>query len=689
MPRDARGAMAMIRDGHMGLSTRSARRKSIAALLADTAGNTMLMMAAAMFPIIGMAGSAFDMSRAYMVKSRLQQACDAGVLAGRRAMTADDFDEDAAAEEQADRFFEFNFPDDSFGTADVTFEPSGSVDGEGANDGQVTGVASVEVPMVLMHMFGVDDINLTVDCDAKLEVTNTDVMFVLDVTGSMNCAVGEVAPACPDGNNGNVEKSTSKIKALRLAVVDFAEILEESISAQARLRFGFVPYSSTVNVGGLLPADYLVNNHDYQSRVANFNTPFQLASVGSATPEEEVFHESMDRDDCEDRWSVGALFTNNLNGNTYPASPTTGGGPAPATTYTYSYSHMPGGQAEWGWAGAPDTGGPYRSCRRQKYTTPTTYQTKYKFTNWTYKQVSYNVSSFKTGTAVAIVNGDGIDKANSWVSTAGPYNALQLAQLPNTNLLTTTSYIWNGCIEERKTVPNATFPTIPSDAFDLQIDLAPTSDETRWRPMWQQLVFNRNTGNTSLNPETTGGDRSQPSVSCVPAAQRLEEMDSSDVFDYVNDPGFRAIGSTYHDFGMIWGARLISPEGIFGADNLEAPNGKPINRHVVFMSDGQMQPNFSSVYGLQAYERLDRRVSGGYPNNADLTSRHNSRFSAICEALKAKNITVWVVAYGTELSDEMENCADEGRSFTADDDAALREQFETIASRIAELRLAS
>ena len=47
------------------------------------------------------------------------------------------------------------------------------------------------------------------------------------------------------------------------------------------------------------------------------------------------------------------------------------------------------------------------------------------------------------------------------------------------------------------------------------------------------------------------------------------------------------VGSTYHDIGMIWGARMLSTGGVF-ADGCETFNAMPCTRHIIFMTDGQM-----------------------------------------------------------------------------------------------------
>src|SRR3546814_11810056 len=81
------------------------------ALRRDQRGNAFMLTAAAIVPVIGIVGSAVDIGRAYMTQLRLQQACDSGVLAGRRAMGGATYT--AAAQAEADKRFNFNFPDRS------------------------------------------------------------------------------------------------------------------------------------------------------------------------------------------------------------------------------------------------------------------------------------------------------------------------------------------------------------------------------------------------------------------------------------------------------------------------------------------------------------------------------------------------------------------------------------------------
>ncbi|PKN45786.1 MAG: hypothetical protein CVU59_08010 [Deltaproteobacteria bacterium HGW-Deltaproteobacteria-17] len=79
------------------------------------------------------------------------------------------------------------------------------------------------------------------------------------------------------------------------------------------------------------------------------------------------------------------------------------------------------------------------------------------------------------------------------------------------------------------------------------------------------------------------GNQARPGYTCPAPARRLAEITRGDLQTYVNS--LVPTGQTYHDIGMVWGARFISPRGIFAADNETAPNGDAVARHIVFMTD--------------------------------------------------------------------------------------------------------
>ena len=146
----------------------------------NIAGNTVAIVAAALVPLVALIGSGVDMSRAYMVESRLQQACDAGVLAGRKEMGNSTWT--TAAANVASEYFEVNYASDYLGSQDVSFVPTNP-----SGTTTVEGTASVRLPTVIMQFFTFSELNLAVDCAARYDVGNADVTFVLDTTGSMAC----------------------------------------------------------------------------------------------------------------------------------------------------------------------------------------------------------------------------------------------------------------------------------------------------------------------------------------------------------------------------------------------------------------------------------------------------------------------------------------------------------------------
>jgi hypothetical protein len=134
---------------------------------------------------------------------------------------------------------------------------------------------------------------------------------------------------------------------------------------------------------------------------------------------------------------------------------------------------------------------------------------------------------------------------------------------------------------------------------------------------------------------------------------------------------------------MAWGARLISPTGLFASDN--GPfNGRPVSRHVVFMTDGDMMTPIANM-SHQGQERSMPRI--GATSDNDAIARHNNRFRQLCESARRKGITIWVVSFGVGANANLNSCASSGQAFEAASAAQLNEQFQSIARQISKLRL--
>jgi Flp pilus assembly protein TadG len=225
---------------------------------------------------------------------------------------------------------------------------------------------------------------------------------------------------------------------------------------------------------------------------------------------------------------------------------------------------------------------------------------------------------------------------------------------------------WNGCIEERQTVSTITSSTaaIPAAAYDLDIDKIPDADATRWVPY------------------DGTAEQVNSQEACPQAAKRLQAWARSDLATYLNT--LAPDGGTYHDIGMIWGARMISPAGIF-PDSPATYNGMPTNKFVIFMTDGLLDtgPTLYSAYGV---EKFDQRVTGGDLTTQD--ARHQQRFNLMCGAIKNRGVSIWVVAFASSLDTNLTNCASNaGQASTSSNSADLTTKFVEIGKSIGAMRL--
>lgn len=672
---------------------RQAPRGFLARLGRDTRANTLAIMAAALLPVSALAGSAVDMGRLYAVKVRLQQACDAGVLAGRKflpvglkanvALSGD-------ALTQANTYFTANLTtswlNSGWYTKDSqTFTPVTIADSQG--NIQVSGTATVSVPMTLMQMFGFASRTLTVQCQASFSTPDTDVVFVLDTTGSMGCAVTRPESTCGSGwVNGNTTSQTnadgsttyyvkeepdskganaSRIDALRQAVVAFYTTVSNTKDASTNVRYGFVPYTSTVNVGNLLyklGSGNLVSSWSYQSRIPTADTFIKTVSSKQVA--------AADQNACNAYYSRDPATR--LNPSTNDANP---GYPYSGTATAYDPV----------WTPASGSGKSYKAA----YCTLNTDQVG---PVWTYQAgVQFDVSKYIAGGS--IVDPSSVNNVKT---------------------------IWNGCIEERDTKPGLTAFDQSNLPGDLDPDLKPTTDATRWRPMWPDVVYPRwqyvGTGpvTSSVNiPSYNDATWAKNGVASCPAQAMALFLPAdkasglTTITNYVN--GLRSLGGTYHDIGMIWGTRMLSPTGIWAANNAWPAGRAAPKRVLVFVTDGTMSPS-STSYGLYGTEIADRRVTGtvfandefndGKNNDGTCTDTtagcykymnfHNQRFLAECAKAKSSplNYDIWVVEVAQAQSAELAQCASRpSQVLQGQTTPQLKTAFQTIAQQVAMLRV--
>lgn len=689
-------------------------RLGVKSLLRDRRGNAFMLTAAAIVPVIGIVGSAVDIGRGYMAQLRLQQACDAGVLAGRRAMAAGQYN--AAAIAQANKMFAANFSAGIYGTTASSFtsQPLGVTD--------VSGAATATLPTAMMYIFGKDAFNLSASCAAKLEIANTDVMLVLDVTGSMETNTelldedGDGKPDDADGD-GKPDPAVKRIEALKSAAMVFFDTLTTADKGTGRLRFGIVPYSSAVNVGKVLQEkdpSWLSNHMLLPSR-----TPIMKLTWSGGTVPNGATTGTTATTAWEDLFPISGFASSNAcSGLTVPAdSRATSSATINANKGAYfvdkddvrrvvddagtkhSYYNY-----RYNWDSANS------KCVLQRRTvsfthTAVTKPTAAFRTRYRYEDRVFDVSATKSSpySLTADTGDSGVD----------------------------STYTWAGCVSERRTTPFDATTTAPGTALDMDIDSKPTSaEETKWQLLIPEVAFPRSraVGNkpsftvpSQLSPsgilavdkqaitvdsayvtaETSEGGSWQNYSRywksgwgvCPAPVMKLTTMTTTDRPTFKsNIDALQSVGGTYHDSGMVWGIRLISPRGLFADENAQdAPgtNGRPISRHIIFMTDGAMAANMGNL-GAQGYEHLMQRVGGSIDtSDADLTLRHNNRFTQLCAKAKDKdhNITIWVIGFGTALNPSLMSCSSQGKAYQTGSAKRLEQIFQSIAGQISRLRL--
>ncbi len=631
-------------------------------------GNVFPLTAAAIVVLAGLVGGGVDMSRAYLIENRLQNACDAGVLAGRKNVTVNGFD--TKAQNAAQNYFKVNLAGVNNTTTPVFATTSAD------NGNVINGVASTTTSTTIMTLFGYDTMPIQVDCSASMAMGNADVMMVLDTTGSMDWAIG---------GSG----SQRRINALRDSMKNFYDSLATAMQGtNARVRYGFVPYNQTVNVGKLLYSanpSWIADTNLMQSKeaqyidvekdtdeVESYEPPVYKneTSVGEFSNSSWVDHQGSWRKDkdCDDDRPDNTSWSNNggsssetrtyFDGSDNRITETVQTQPQSRTVYQCYKKSNKNFWVE------------KRTEFRERYSISTAVEEPvYKkiivreFDRYKYKQMPISTSLYKTGASVSTVTGnDGADEYSTWA----------------------------GCIEERSTVASdsISYSSIlgftPSGLHDLDIDSAPSSDETKWRALWPEMAYIRTTSDGRNVTSSSTSDYGDPvGAVCPTSSQLFASMDKSTFYDYADS--LSPNGSTYHSIGMIWGARLASPQGIFASNVNEAPaNGGEVSRHIIFMTDGEMATSYSrqSAWGVEWHDR--RVTSNGYSNQ---NNRHDQRLLATCAAVKAKGIRVWVIALSTSLTSSLSTCASAESSFTANSSSELNAAFQEIAKNVGELRI--
>lgn len=310
------------------------------------------------------------------------------------------------------------------------------------------------------------------------------------------------------------------------------------------------------------------------------------------------------------------------------------------------------------------------------------------------------------------------------------------------------AYNWKGCVEMRETVrtinSTTSLDSIPSGAWDIR-DVAPGVDGA---PAWQPYILlpdedyktsssvyagrygpptsgsatsdntfkkldnvsqnktrvpYRITDNSSSVSPTRGQatnitsiDTIGPNHRCTDRVKLLAEATKDDLESYVN--GLDVVGNTYHDVGMYWGLALISPQAPFENENTYLASGfsgeeRGVNRYIVFMTDGKMEPNASySAWGQEGNPSSANNHTVTSNTETNRVNAHRRRFRMLCEEAKRTGIEVSTVAFsnsvGSTDEDALKLCAtSEDHYYKTETASGLEEAFQKIAQNIGYLRV--
>jgi len=198
-------------------------RRFIRRLRRTERGAVAVIVALAVVPLMVGGGLAVDLSRAYLVKSRLSHALDAAGLAVGTMRT--NSTSTTYLETQFNNFFTANYPSSEVGsTHDLTFIDNGGI---------ITVSGKTTVNTVFMSIVGIDTITVSSTAEIKVETKGLELVMVLDNTGSM---------------------SGSKLSSMKTAALDLIDIVFAGESAPDNVKIGLAPFSGSVNIGSGMSA---------------------------------------------------------------------------------------------------------------------------------------------------------------------------------------------------------------------------------------------------------------------------------------------------------------------------------------------------------------------------------------------------------------------------------------------------
>jgi Flp pilus assembly protein TadG len=184
--------------------------------LKQSRGSAALLFGLSILPIAGAIGASVDYSRASNARANMSDALDSALLA--LAKNPNILWKDA--DEYVTLFIDTNFNDDDHINWSLTSL---------TNNGQeINASVEMDVSTLTLNVIGQKTISVKIASTVRKELSNLELVMVLDNTGSMN--------------------SGGKIGALRDAARNLVDILDATAPADTSLKVGLVPFVTAVNV---------------------------------------------------------------------------------------------------------------------------------------------------------------------------------------------------------------------------------------------------------------------------------------------------------------------------------------------------------------------------------------------------------------------------------------------------------
>jgi Flp pilus assembly protein TadG len=673
-------------------------------------------------PAVIAAGMAIDVGRAYMVKIRLGAALDAAAL----AVGSETNQTPTQLTSDLQNYFTANYPSSALGT-NVTVTPVPA--NADLTASTVTFQAQATVPMAFMQLVGVSSINVTVTAQTK-KTSGLEVAVVLDNTGSMLCGPNDGAPNYSDGLcSGSVVASDttcanannqSRICTLINAATQFVNTLTSAISSAQQLYISVVPYVTTVNVGnsfctGATSCSHITTDScsgDFLDDKLNLIYHAEAVSSTKATATVTAMLLTNGSKIVTVSSTANILVGMAISNASYIPSNTYVKSVDSATQITLSANASAAGinkTLTLGPAGNMDA-------------TPTG-----SFTGSTV--LNFPTAPSPSLTAGMVVTGNGIP-SNTAIQTVNSATQITLcnattAASPGTLSFygpvtydaayntaspagSSTSSNWGGCvIEPTSSGENSGVAGVINSAT-ANPDITEPGSWPSWYPYW----WPSGSGNSwppvstqSYTTETQGsviadwGGFPGPNQGCpvpiLPLTDVTASAGKTQVLNSISSMWPRDAGGTQVHIGMIWGWRVLSPNGPFTPNNshpLSYSNASTTGwkKVIVLMTDGTEEwPSSAHLTGLGFLS--DGKI-GTSTSTSTAQSNLDTRLANVCSNLAANgNYIIYTIGLGSDgaSNTQLQTCAttSNGGFFEAATPSNLQTVFNNIAKSLIALRL--